>query len=160
MENISSFIFIVLSLRLLRFNRRLSLLHLTLKKSARQIFGFLLMFSIVFTAFTTLYYLLFHPFLISYSTWPQSALTCFEMVSLHFTTVPDLNRIDPLIAGLCLFLFIFLAVYILSNMFVSIIVDNFNFIRREQLKQANEVELIRFTIEKVKQWMGKTKSRD
>lgn len=80
------------------------------------------------------------------------------MVSLHFSTVPDLKRIDPLIAGLVLFLFIFLAVYLLSNMFISIIVDNFNLIRREQLKQANEVELIQFTMEKIKQWMGKKKT--
>lgn len=77
------------------------------------------------------------------------------MVSLHFSTVPALKRIDPLIAGLCLFLFIFLAVFLLSNMFISIVVDNFNLIRREQAKQANEVELLQFTVEKIKQWMGR-----
>jgi hypothetical protein len=132
----------------------MSLLHLTLQRSARQILGFLLMFSFVFTAFTTLFYLLFHTFIKSYSTWLDTALTCFEMVSLHFSTVPDLKKIDPFIAGLCLFLFIFLAVFLLSNMFISIIVDNFNIIRQEQLKQENEVELIQFTIAKMKKWMG------
>jgi hypothetical protein len=132
----------------------MSLLHLTLERSARQIFGFLLMFSIVFIAFTNLFYFLFHAHIKPYSTWVDTALTCFEMVSLHFSTVPDLNKVDPLIAGLCLFLFIFLAVFLLSNMFISIIVDNFNLLREEQLKQANEVELIQFTIAKMKKWMG------
>jgi len=113
------------------------------------------MFSFVFSAFTTLFYLLFHSYLKQYSTWLNTALTCFEMVSLHFSTVTDLKKIDPLLAGLCLFLFIFLAVFLLSNMFISIIVDNFNIIRREELKKANEVELLQFTIEKMKQWIGK-----
>jgi ABC-type uncharacterized transport system permease subunit len=112
------------------------------------------MFSLVFSAFTTLFYLLFHSYSPKYSTWVHTALTCFEMISLHFSTVTDLKKIDPFIAGLCLFLFIFLAVFLLSNMFISIIVDNFNLIRREQLKQANEVELFQFTVAKMKQWLG------
>jgi predicted PurR-regulated permease PerM len=78
------------------------------------------------------------------------------MISVHFSSVSDLKKIDPLIAGLCLFLFIFLAVFLLSNMFISIIVDNFNVIRQEQAKEANEVELIQFTVQKVKQWLGMT----
>jgi ABC-type uncharacterized transport system permease subunit len=133
----------------------MSLLHLTLAKSGRQMLGFLVMFSFVFSAFTTLFYLLFHSYVKQYSTWLDSALTCFEMISLHFSTVTELKKIDPFIAGLSLFLFIFLAVFLLSNMFISIIVDNFNIIRREQLKRANEVELIQFTIAKMKQWIGK-----
>ncbi len=140
---------------MLRFNRRLSLLHLTLARSYRQILGFLLMFSFVFSGFTTLFYLLFHSYLKQYSTWLNTALTCFEMISLHFSTVNDLKKIDPLIAGLCLFLFIFVAVFLLSNMFISIIVDNFNAVRREELKKANDIELIQFTIAKMKQWIGK-----
>ena len=115
------------------------------------------MFSIVFFGFTNLFYLLFNAYIKSYATWVSTALTCFEMVSLHFTTIPDMNKIDPLIAGLCLFLFIFLAVFLLSNMFISIIVDNFNVIRKEQLQKANEVELLQFTIAKMKKWMGKNK---
>ncbi len=141
---------------MLRFNRRLSLLHLTLARSSRQIFGFLLMFSFVFFAFTSLFYLLFHTYSQHYSSWLETCLSCFKMISVHFSSVSDLKKIDPLIAGLCLFLFIFLAVFLLSNMFISIIVDNFNVIRQEQAKEANEVELIQFTVQKVKQWLGMT----
>lgn len=132
----------------------MSLLHLTLEKSARQLFGFFLVFSLVFIAFTSLFYLLFHAHLLNYSTWFETAFTCIEMISIHFTTVPDLNKTNPFIAGLCLFLFIFLAVFLLRNMFISIIVDNFNSIRREQLKRANEVELIQFLTEKMKRLFG------
>ncbi|CAF3361707.1 unnamed protein product [Rotaria sp. Silwood1] len=143
-------------LRLLRFNRRLSLLHLTLKKSTKQIIGFLVMFSLVFCAFTALFYLLFHSYLQQYSTWLDAGLACFEMVSRHMSTVSALKKVDPLLAGLSLFLFILLAVFLLSNMFISIIVDNFNLLRREQLQHKNEIELIQFTITKIKQWLNMT----
>lgn len=133
----------------------MSLLHLTLAKSVRQILGFLLVFSIVFSAFTSLFHLLFYYHLKSFSTWLDSAATCFEMISLHFSTVRNLKTTNQFLAGLCLFLFIFLAVFLLSNMFISIIVDNFKIVRREQLKRKNEVELIQFTMEKMTRWIGK-----
>jgi predicted PurR-regulated permease PerM len=141
-------------LRLLRFNRRLSLLHLTIAKSSRQILGFLLVFLCVFVAFTSLFYLLFYTQSSQFATWIDTCLTCFEMISLHFSTVKDLKKINPLLAGLCLFLFIFLAVFLLTNMFVSIIVDNFKQLRQKQSNRADEVELIKFTIQKMKQWLG------
>ena len=118
-------------------------------------FGFLIMFSFVFFALTSLFYLLFHSYSKNFSTWLETMLSCFKMVSVQFSSVSDLTKTNPLIAGLCLFLFIFLAVFLLSNMFISIIVDNFNVIRQEQAKEANEVELIQFTVQKVKQWLGR-----
>ena len=133
----------------------MSLLHLTLAKSARQLVGFFVMSSFVFLAFVSLFYLLFHTQIQQYATWSETASTCFQMVTLDFSTIEDLKKISPFIAGLCLFLFVFLAVFLLSSMCVSIIVDNFNSIRQEQLKQPNEVEMIRFIRTKIRQWMGK-----
>jgi predicted PurR-regulated permease PerM len=133
----------------------MSLLHLTLQKSGRQMLGFSLMAAFVFFAFTALFYLIFHSQLRQFSTWVDTSQTCFEMISLHFSTVKELKRADPLIAGLCLFLFIFLAVFLLGSMFVSIIVDNFKLIRQQELKRDNEVELIQFTIGKLRHWLGK-----
>jgi len=113
------------------------------------------MFLIVFVAFISLFYLLFYSYIKQYSTWLDTTLTCFEMIALRFTTITDLKNINPFLAGICLFLFIFLAVFLLSNMFISIIVDNFNKLRQEQLKGENEVELMQFTLEKMKRWLGK-----
>ncbi|CAF2315024.1 unnamed protein product [Rotaria sp. Silwood2] len=70
------------------------------------------------------------------------------MVSRYMPTVSDLKEVDPLLAGLWLLLFILVAVFLLSNMFISIIVDNFNLIRREQLNCKNEIELIQITMTK------------
>ena len=117
--------------------------------------GFLVMFSLVFLAFTALFYLLFHPYLKQYSTWLHTSLACFEMISVRFSTVIDMIEVDPFTSGISLSLFIFLAIFTLSNMFISIIVDNFNFIRREYLKRPNEIELLQFVIEKMKLWLSK-----
>lgn len=76
------------------------------------------------------------------------------MISIRFSAVTAMIEIDPLVAGITLFLFTFLAVSLLTNMFISIIVDNFNILRREQLKRANEVELLQFTMQKIKQWLS------
>lgn len=114
------------------------------------------MASFVFVAFTSLFYLLFHPHLEQYSNWLDTSQTCFEMISLHFSSVNDMIVVNPLVAGVCLFLFIFLGVFLLSNMFVSIIVDNFNDVRRDQMKRGNEVELLQFVMNKMKQFLGKT----
>lgn len=82
------------------------------------------------------------------------------MISVHFTTVSDMKNVDSFLAGSCLFLFTFLGIYLLSNMFISIIVDNFYVVRQEQLKRENEVELIEFAVQKMKQWLGKGRERD
>ncbi|CAF2117161.1 unnamed protein product [Rotaria magnacalcarata] len=141
-------------LRLLRINRRLSLLTLTLKKSAKQLLGFFLMFVVIFVAFNSLFYLLYHSYVRHYSSWLDTALTCFQMSSRHLSTIPDLKKIDTFIAAMSLFLFILLVVFMLTNMFVSIIVENFNIVRREPFNHENEVELIHFTIDKIRQWLS------
>ncbi|CAM2704040.1 unnamed protein product [Rotaria socialis] len=141
-------------LRLLRINRHLSLLTLTLKKSAKQLLGFFLIFVVIFVAFNSLFYLLYHSYVRQYSSWLDTALTCFQMSSRHLSTIPDLKKIDTFIAAVSLFLFILLVVFMLTTMFVSIIVDNFNIVRREPFNHENEVELVHFTIDKIRQWLS------
>lgn len=132
------------------------MLQLTLKRAARQLLGFLLMASFVFFAFTCLFYLIFHSEINEYSSWIRTCQTCFEMISLHFSSVHDLQTTHPFLAGLSLFLFIFLAVFLIMNMFVSIIVDNFNQLRREQTTNRNDVELIKFIRNQIKRFLGQS----
>ncbi|CAF3768567.1 unnamed protein product [Rotaria magnacalcarata] len=109
---------------------------------------------LIFVAFNSLFYLLYHSYVRHYSSWLDTALTCFQMSSRHLSTIPDLKKIDTFIAAMSLFLFILLVVFMLTNMFVSIIVENFNIVRREPFNHENEVELIHFTIDKIRQWLS------
>lgn len=133
----------------------MSLLNLTLAKSARQLLGFFMMSSFVFLGFASLFYLLFHSQIKKYATWLETATTCFLMFTLDFSTVNEMRKISAFLAGLCVFLFVFLAIFLLSSMFISIIVDNFNLIRQDLLKKPNEIEMIQFIRTKVRQWIGK-----
>lgn len=143
---------------MLQVNRRMALLSLTLKRSRKQLFGFFLMFVVVFVAFTSLFYLLYHSNVKQYSTWLDTTLTCLAMTSRHLSTIPDLKNLDIVLSGFTLFLFIFMLVFMLTNMFVSIIVDNFNILRQEQINHVNEIELIQFTVDKIKRFLSNLSS--
>ena len=130
------------------------MLHLTLQRSVRQLLGFLLMASFVFVSFTCLFYFIFHSEIKEFSSWLTTCRTCFEMIALHFSSVHDLQMTHPFLAGLCLLLFILLAVFLLTNMFISIVVDNFNDVRREQNKRGNDIELLRYIRDRVKRFIG------
>ncbi|CAF5017323.1 unnamed protein product, partial [Rotaria sp. Silwood1] len=98
----------------------------------------------MFTAFTRLFYLLFNVHLYEFSTLFITAQTCFEMVTLNFNTADNLKNIDLLLAAICLLLFVALIVCFLVNMFISIIVDNFNLIRYNVKKEKDQYEMIKF----------------
>lgn len=116
------------------------------------------MFVVVFVAFTSLFYLLYHSNVKQYSTWLDTTLTCLAMTSRHLSTIPDLKNLDIVLSGFTLFLFIFMLVFMLTNMFVSIIVDNFNILRQEQINHVNEIELIQFTVDKIKRFLSNLSS--
>lgn len=81
------------------------------------------------------------------------------MIALHFSSVHDLESQHPYMAGVCLFLFIVLAVFLLMNMFVSIIVDNFNAVRRDNVKKGNDVELLAFIRDQIKRFFGQSSEK-
>ncbi|CAF3412739.1 unnamed protein product, partial [Rotaria socialis] len=146
-------------LHLLRFNRRMTLFWLTLQKAKASLAGFALLFSFVFTAFSSLLFLLFHAHLDEFATFSKSAQTCFEMISLDFSGSRNLKNVDLLLAFICLVLFALFVVFILQNMFISIIVDHCNLIRRDIIKEKNQYEMIKFIQNKIFQLFGFNKSK-
>ncbi|CAF0742236.1 unnamed protein product [Didymodactylos carnosus] len=140
-------------LRLLRFNRRMSILATTLQTAARDLLSFGFMFSIVFVAFLCLFYLLFVTTLWECSDFLKAAQMCFEMMLLKFN-VSDLMRAGPILGPLCFSMFIVFVVFICMNMFISIINDYFKQVRSDIAKQSNEYEMMTFMINKFKKWTG------
>lgn len=131
-------------LHLLRFDRQLSLLSLTLQKARKPLLGFSLLFCFIFMAFTSLFYLLYHTYFYEFSTLFRSAQTCFEMIALEFNAAKSLQNIDSLVTAICLLLFVIIIVCFLVNMFISIIVDHFNSIRRDMNTVNNNNDLRKF----------------
>ncbi|CAF0957173.1 unnamed protein product, partial [Didymodactylos carnosus] len=145
-------------LRLLRFNRRMSILAITLQEAARDLLSFGLVFSIVFMGFLCLFYLIFVTELLECSDLLKTAQMCFEMMLLKFN-VSDLMSAEPVLGPLCFSLFIVFVVFICMNMFISIINEYFKRVRNDLSKQNNEYEMIAFMINKFKKWSGIGRSK-
>ena len=136
----------------------MNFLSLTLSKAGPQLVGFLLMASIVFFAFVNLFYLLFHSIVEDFSTWGKTCESCLRMISSHFSSINDLTVFNVIIAAISLPLFIFIGVFTLTSMFISIINDNLNSVRHEQSRRNDEIDLFEYLTVKLKYYLGKNES--
>jgi hypothetical protein len=141
-------------LRLCRFNHRLSLFSQTLKYASKQLIAFAMMFSIVFMAFLTLFYLLFVSHILSCSSLLQTAQMLFEMTSMKFN-INDLMEASAFLGPFCFSLFIFIVVFICMSMFLSIINDSFRHARENaKVKSNQEEDILSFMFYKFQRWTG------
>ena len=102
-------------LRLLRFNRRMSMLSSTLSYAAKDLISFSLMFSIVYFGYLSLFFLLFHSKIWACSDALRAAQMLFEMMLLKFD-VSDLYSADGFLGPFCFTLFVIFVVFICMNM--------------------------------------------
>ncbi len=143
-------------LHLGRFNKRLSLFTQTLKYSFKELLSFGMMFSIVFMAFITLFYLLFISNISSCANLLKTARMLFEMILMKFDT-SELIQASPFIGPFCFSLFIFLVVFVCMSMFITIINDNF---RRARENLYDDLEIFSFMLNKFQRWIGLKKPNE
>ncbi|UJR27882.1 hypothetical protein I4U23_009147 [Adineta vaga] len=141
-------------LRLCRYNERLNLLSNTLKRAARELMSFSMMFSVIFMAFLTLFYLQFVPYIWECSSLLHTAQMLFEMLLLKFDAT-EIKNAAPFLGPLYFTLFILFVVFVCINMFVSIINDNFRRVRADVYKVHSDYQgvLINLT-KKFRRWFG------
>ena len=128
------------SIKLLRFSRyvqRLSLLGETLRYASKDLVGFLLSFSIVFLAFTALFYLLFASKMWACANLLHTVQTLFEMILLKFDAA-ELTSADAFLGPLSFTIFILLLVFVGITMFISIINGSFRTVRKRTQMHTNE----------------------
>lgn len=141
-------------LRLCQYSARLALLSNTLKRAAPEIFSFSVMFSIIFMAFLTLFYLQFVSYILDCSTLLHTAQMLFEMLLLKFDT-REIIASAPLLGPIYFTLFILFVVFICINMFVSIINDNFRSVRADIQKYQHDTHDILINLLLIfKRWLG------
>ncbi len=138
-------------LHLGRFSERINLFTVTLQYAGKPLISFAMMFSIIFMAFFSLFYLIFVAKLADCSTLLGTAEMLFEMTALKFD-VHDLTEAAAFLGPFCFSLFIILVVFICMSMFVSIIIDSFRR-ARANLKNKNE-EIVSFMIKRFHRWTG------
>jgi hypothetical protein len=147
-----SFFGTVKFIRLCRFNSRLYLFVRTLQYAAKDIIAFTMMFSIVFVAFLSLFFLLFVSKLPSCATLLSTTLMLFEMTVMKYST-QAITGAAAFLGPFCFSLFIIVVVFICMNMFLSIINQSFRHVRANLNNDGDEIFL--FMSDKFQRWIGK-----
>lgn len=144
--------------KLLRFNKRFSLLSSTLKYAYYPLLMFSIIWGIIFTAFTMVASLVFGPNLSSYRNI-MTSLTSLLSLMLGRTAFFEMRDTNRILGPLFFFGFMFMMSFVLINMFLSIVVDSFRVVKHDNDKQSNEYEIVDFIIERFKLWSGIGKTR-
>ena len=144
--------------KLLRFNKRFSLLSSTLKYAYYPLVMFSIVWGIVFMAFTLFASLVFGPIMHNYRN-VLASLTSLLSLMLGRTAYFEMRDTNRIIGPLFFFGFMFMMSFVLINMFLSIVVDSFLVVKHDNDKQSNEYEIVDFIIERFKLWSGIGKTR-
>ncbi len=142
-------------LRLCRFNRRSVLFTETLRHAVKDLIAFTIMFSSIFMAFLSLFYLLFISQIWSCSTLLYTAEMLFQMMSMKYPAI-QFQQAAAFLGPFCFSLYIFVVVFICMSMFITIIRYNFRIVREKLNSNLNEdYEVLIFMFRKFKCWIGK-----
>ncbi|CAF1188330.1 unnamed protein product [Adineta steineri] len=122
------------------FNKTMTQLSTTLSRCAKDVFGFTVMFMIVFLAYAQLGYLLFGSLIEDYKTFALSIFSLFRIIlgDFDFDAILDAHRI----LGPIFFLtYVFFVFFVLLNMFLAIINDTYSEVKNDMTNQKSEIEL-------------------
>lgn len=141
--------------RLLRFNRRMSLLQQVLKRCFTQLISFLFMFALAFLAFALLACLVFGQAMEGFGTFLTSCASLMDTILGKFT-LKGMMEANRIIGPIFFYTYTISMVFVLINMFLSIINDAFTEVRSDVEKQSNEYEIVDFMIHRLKENIGKS----
>ena len=144
--------------KLLRFNKRLSLLSSTLKNALFPLMMFSIVWGIVFVSLTLVSALVFGSNLYGYRSIIASFTSLFSLM-LGRTAFMEMEGTNRILGPLFFFVFTFLISMVLINMFLSIVIDSFHVVQHDSDKQSNEYEIVDFIIERFKVWSGIGRTR-
>ncbi|GFO38752.1 polycystic kidney disease protein 1-like 2 [Plakobranchus ocellatus] len=140
-------------LKLLRFNRKISMLSATLRHAAKSLLHFGVIFFIVFLAFSQLFYLTYMHVDVDYSTFISSVVATILMMMGKFN-IYSMIMTEPVLTQIFVLLFVIMVTFIIVNMFVSILNETFTVVREDVKKQGNDYEVVDFMLQRFKKWTG------
>ncbi|WAQ97034.1 PK1L2-like protein, partial [Mya arenaria] len=140
-------------MKLLRFNKKISLLADTLKNSSKDLIHFSIIFNIVFLAFIQFFYLIYGKHLAIFKTFMRSCEAGVVMIMGRFD-IYNMQAVNQWMTQIMLFLFVVSVTFIVVNMLLSILNDTFSAVRKDKMKQKNDYEIVDFMLGRFKMWTG------
>lgn len=141
-------------LRLLKFNRRVSLLMLTIKLAAKPLMSFMLMFFILFLAYCQFAFVVFGTDNSDYASFPATLGSMMSMTlgSFDFDALTSSSRI---LGPIFFFTYVIAVLFVLMNVFIGILNDALSDVTNDVSKQSNEHEILDFMLHTFKRTVGK-----
>jgi polycystin 2 len=129
--------------KFINFSRTMTQISATLSSSAKDLFGFSIMFFIVFLSFAQLGYLVFGTEVESYSSFDVALFSQFRILlgDFQFDELQNANRV---LGPAYFVLYVFFVFFILLNMFLAIINDAYAEVKADMSRQKSEFEMIDF----------------
>ncbi|XP_068398522.1 polycystin-2 isoform X1 [Eschrichtius robustus] len=126
--------------KFINFNRTMSQLSTTMSRCAKDLFGFAIMFFIIFLAYAQLAYLVFGTQVDDFSTFQECIFTQFRIIlgDVNFAEIEEANRV---LGPIYFTTFVFFMFFILLNMFLAIINDTYSEVKSDLAQQKAEMEL-------------------
>lgn len=140
-------------LRLLRFNKRIALLSSTLSRSVTDLKLFMIMFGIVFMAYSQASYLIFGAFLGSYSGFLGSIQTLLALLLGDFD-FGQLEGANAILGPIFFFTFMVFVYMYLMTMFMAILNDAYADCQAINDGMENELEICDYLYGKLCKVMG------
>ncbi|KAK2489482.1 hypothetical protein MC885_011515 [Smutsia gigantea] len=115
-------------------------LSTTMSRCAKDLFGFAIMFFIIFLAYAQLAYLVFGTQVDDFSTFQECIFTQFRIIlgDINFAEIEEANRV---LGPIYFTTFVFFMFFILLNMFLAIINDTYSEVKSDLAQQKTEMEL-------------------
>ncbi|XP_077979563.1 uncharacterized protein LOC144434915 [Glandiceps talaboti] len=146
-------------LKLLRFNKRMLMLTMTINEFGREVFLFLIVFGVFFMAFACFAFLMFGNALIDFASFLATIESLFSTLlgKFNFQAMVNANRI---LGPIFFFHYVLLVMFVLLNMFLSIINEGFSKVKAANDKMENELEIVDFMVDRFKSFTGMSEPRN
>jgi hypothetical protein len=146
-------------LKMLQFNRNISLLSATLRRCFRELASFTLFFFLLWFSFVQLMYFIYGSHLRSFASLIKSMESAF-LIMLGKSNASEFIQAYPILGPLIYSSYNVIMLCFALNIFISIITDAFSELRVEEKLKPNEFDLINHLYSIVNKWFLKKSPED
>ena len=139
-------------LKVLRFYKRIALFLESFKMSLTEIFSFAVLFTLFWLSFVQAIFLLMNNQTYEFSTLVKSMENCFQIMLGKFNGKTFLVS-NSILLPILLSLYNLIVVFVLVNIFVSILIYHYNFTKKYGSLDEQNPRLLNYMWSKVKPWI-------
>ncbi len=143
----------VKSIRLLSFNKTISLLSSTLKGSAKPLSAFSVVFLVFFMAYTIFAFIIFVEQLEDFKSFVTAIESTMALLLGSFE-FEDIKTAQPILGPIYFLTLMLFGVMYILNVFLSIVMDTYADVKANISKQSREYEIVDFMISRFKRFVG------